>query len=54
MILNDWFLSEAGMVFFVAWSVLIATVSVIAFGRDIVPTKAPGAEPSRSTSLDRN
>ena len=31
------FIFEAGWIFFAAWGMALAAVSVIAFGRDIVP-----------------
>lgn len=38
--LSDSFLSDAGWLFFAAWSVIVAAVSIKAFGRDLLPTKA--------------
>jgi hypothetical protein len=32
------FISYMGWIFFIAWGTLLAAVSVIAFGRDILPT----------------
>jgi len=40
MILNDSFLADAGWLFFAAWSAVVAVVSIIAFGRDLLPWKA--------------
>lgn len=33
---SDSFLSNAGWLFFAAWSVIIAVVSAVAFGRDLL------------------
>jgi len=41
MILTDSFLADAGWLFFAAWSAVVAVVSIIAFGRDLLPWKAP-------------
>lgn len=38
--LSDSFLSDAGWLFFAAWSVIVAAVSIKAFGRDLLPSKA--------------
>jgi len=39
--MSDSYLLEAGWWFFAAWSVIVAVVSVAAFGRDLLPsTKA--------------
>jgi len=40
MLLNDSFLFDAGWIFFAAWSVVVAVVSVTAFGRDFFPSRA--------------
>jgi hypothetical protein len=50
MTFGDLFLSNAGWLFFTAWSVIVAIVTVKAFGRDLLPSKAqlespPGARP---------
>jgi len=39
MILNDSLLSYAGSLFFTLWALLIAGVSAVAFGRDVLPRK---------------
>ncbi|HEY6373308.1 MAG TPA: hypothetical protein VIX37_22215 [Candidatus Sulfotelmatobacter sp.] len=41
MTLGDSFLSNAGWLFFSAWGVIVAVVTVKAFGRDLLPAKAP-------------
>ena len=40
MTFADSFLSNAGWLFFTAWSVIVAVVTVKAFGRDLLPSKA--------------
>jgi hypothetical protein len=37
---TDTFLFNAGWLFFAAWIAVIAGVSVAAFGRDVLPSKA--------------
>jgi hypothetical protein len=38
--MSDWYLFDAGWFFFVAWSVVVAVVSVTAFGSDFFPSKS--------------
>jgi hypothetical protein len=38
--MSDSFLSDAGWLFFAAWSVVIGAVSIAAFGHDLLPSKA--------------
>ena len=48
MTFGDLFLSNAGWLFFTAWSVIVAVVTVKAFGRELLPAKAqldPPAKP---------
>ena len=40
MILTESFLADAGWLFFAAWSTVVTIVSIIAFGRDLLPWKA--------------
>jgi hypothetical protein len=40
MTLSDAFLSNAGWLFFAAWSAMVAAVSIAAFGRDLLPRRA--------------
>ena len=40
MILTDSFLADAGWLFFAAWSAVVTVVTIIAFGRDLLPWKA--------------
>jgi hypothetical protein len=35
--MRDSFLSDAGWLFFAVWSVVVALVALVAFGRDIFP-----------------
>jgi len=37
---TDTFLFNAGWLFFMAWIAVIAGVTIIAFGRDLLPAKA--------------
>jgi hypothetical protein len=38
------FIFVAGWIFFAAWGVVLAAVSIVAFGRDILPTAPPTVE----------
>jgi hypothetical protein len=57
MTFGDLFLSNAAWLFFTAWTVIVAFVTVKAFGRDLLPSKPhlespPGScppEPVRSS-----
>jgi hypothetical protein len=47
MTISDSFLSDAAWLFFAAWTVMVAAVTVAAFGRDLLPWTAdlnPSAE----------
>jgi hypothetical protein len=47
--MNDSYLFDAGWFFFAAWSVIVAAVSVAAFGRDIFPrTQLELAQPEQT------
>ena len=46
--MNDSFLSDAGWLFFCAWSVVIGAVSIAAFGRDLLPLKARRVGPQKT------
>jgi len=51
MTLSDSFLSNAGWLFFAAWTAVVAAVSIVAFGRDLLPRRAnlnpaPKAQPA--------
>jgi hypothetical protein len=47
MTLSDAFLSNAGWLFFAAWSAMVVAVSIAAFGRDLLPRRAH-TDPPRS------
>ncbi len=55
--ISDSFLSEAGSLFLVAWSVIVAVVAVAAFGRDLLPIRqqvdSPAADASRISAAGR-
>jgi hypothetical protein len=53
MILNDSFLADAGWLFFAAWSAVVAAVSIIAFGRDLLPWKTRFDSASELQPADR-
>jgi len=38
--MSDSFLSDAGWLFLAAWSIVVAAVSIAAFGRDLLPSRA--------------
>ncbi len=40
MLINDAYVFEAGWLFFAAWSAIVAGVSLAAFGRDLIPSRA--------------
>jgi len=40
MLMSDSYLFDAGWLFFAAWSIVVAAVSVAAFGRDLIPSRA--------------
>jgi hypothetical protein len=44
------FIFVAGWIFFAAWGVVLAAVSIVAFGRDILPTAPPTAKNVTSKS----
>jgi hypothetical protein len=51
MILTDSFLADAGWLFFAAWSAVVTALSIVAFGRDLIPWKFDSA--SESQPADR-
>ena len=53
MILTDLFLADAGWLFFAAWSAVVTVVSIIAFGRDLLPWKAQLDSAPKSLPPDR-
>jgi hypothetical protein len=50
--MSDSFLSDAGWLFFTAWSVVIGVVSITAFGHDLLPSKPSIRLPFRPNSSD--
>jgi hypothetical protein len=44
--MHDWYLFDVGWLFFAAWSVAVAVVTVAAFGRDLFALKTPDAGPA--------
>ena len=47
--MSESFLSDAGSLFFAAWILVVAAVSLVAFGRDLFPSKRT-LTPSRPSS----
>ncbi|HEY1678773.1 MAG TPA: hypothetical protein VGG04_13750 [Candidatus Sulfotelmatobacter sp.] len=37
--MSEFFLSDAGSLFFIAWIIVVGAVSIVAFGQDLVPTR---------------
>jgi hypothetical protein len=52
MTLSDSFLSNAGWLFFAALTAIIAALSIVAFGRDLLPRKAEVDSPLKSQRGD--
>ncbi len=50
MTLSESFLSNAGWLFFTAWSLIVGIVTVKAFGRDLLPSKATNDSTPRTHS----
>jgi len=50
--MNDSILTDAGALFFAAWSLVIAALTLKAFGRDLLPSRAK-ASTTGSPSLDK-
>ena len=50
--LSDWFLSDAGWLFFAAWSAVVAAVSLSAFGRDLLPSRLRLEPPPETQPTD--
>jgi hypothetical protein len=38
--MGESFLADAGSIFFAAWILVLAALSIVAFGRDLFPAKA--------------
>jgi hypothetical protein len=52
--MKDSYLFDAGWLFFAAWSVIVAVVSVAAFGRDFFPrTAQKDQSPNRTPAEPR-
>ena len=41
MLINNSYLLDAGWLFFAAWSAIVAVVGIAAFGKDLIPFRAP-------------
>ncbi len=50
--LSDSILSNAGWLFFAAYSAIVAAVSIAAFGPDLLPVKAQVDSPQKTCLLD--
>ncbi len=50
--LSDSFLSDAGWLFFAAWSAVVAAVSLAAFGRDLLPSRLRLEQPPEAPPTD--
>ncbi|MGA2855527.1 MAG: hypothetical protein ABSE40_01580 [Candidatus Sulfotelmatobacter sp.] len=50
--LSDSFLSDAGWLFFAAWSAVVAAVSLAAFGRDLLPSRLRLEQPPEVQPTD--
>lgn len=46
MAMSDSFLSIAGWLFFTVWSMIVGAVSLAAFGRDLLPSRAALTPPA--------
>jgi hypothetical protein len=47
--LSDSLFTDASWLFFAIWSIVVGTVSIAAFGHDVIPSKAPSeSKPRRS------
>jgi hypothetical protein len=52
MTFSESFLSNAGWIFFAAWSAIVTAISIVAFGRDLLPwtarlDSAPSSQPPK-------
>ncbi len=45
------FIFDAGWIFFTAWGMALAAISVIAFGRDVVHSARPGTVKKEPNTL---
>ena len=46
MLISNSYLLDAGWLFLAAWSAIVAAVGIAAFGKDLIPFRAP-LEPAR-------
>jgi hypothetical protein len=53
MTFSDSFLSNAGWLFFAAWTAVVAAVSIIAFGSDLLPRRPHLDPPHTSHPADQ-
>ena len=50
--MNDSFLFDAGSLFFALWIAIVAAISIIAFGRDLLPRSTHSDPAKRSQPAD--
>ena len=50
---NDSLLFDAGFVFFAAWSLMLAALVLTAFGKDLLPSKAPADPAQKAHGLNQ-
>jgi len=48
--MSDSLFADAGWFFFAIWSIAVVTVSITAFGRDLLPSKASANSPAPNRS----
>jgi hypothetical protein len=53
MTISDSFLSYAGWLFFAVWSLMVLVVSIVAFGRDLLPRRAHLSPAPNSQATDQ-
>jgi|HubBroStandDraft_5_1064220.scaffolds.fasta_scaffold1052072_1 hypothetical protein len=47
MLMSDSYLFDVGWLFFAAWAVIVAAISLAAFGRDLLPPQTPLEQSSK-------
>jgi len=52
MTISDSFLSNAALLFFALWTAVVTAVSVVAFGRDVVPRRVRVSPVPKSKPTD--
>jgi len=52
MLMSDSYLFDVGWLFFAAWTVIVAVISLAAFGRDLLPSQT-SLEQSQKTPAER-